>query len=440
MDSNTRRIRVMNRKESTMHRHEIMENVFESISIPVFVFSAQTGESVLVDQNVASREIAVCEAGQTAKEIFKAFPKIVSDLDICFSAEKSLQKEFFFTPVDGTSKYFRFTFSQMPKNLLMLSVQDINDFIGVESKLRESKERLELAIFATDAGLWDWNLTTGKLLLSPEWCAILYYKPDEVAFTIEFWEGLIHPEDRGLVMEKLQNHVDGGTQRYQTEHRLKCKAGQWKWVLDTGKVVERDEDGRAIRVIGTKVDITRRKEMEQEIKYLNSRLERLVEKRTLKLKQKEQSLIKSQQELRKESFHLEEVNNALHVLMEKSNADKKELEENFLTNIEVQIIPYLDKIDENSLSDLQKNYLGIVRSNLNEIVAPFSRKLKSSLLNLTPAQIKIANFIRQGKSSKEIADILFLSAKTIETQRRNIRKKLGITKKKINLSTHLETL
>lgn len=417
-----------------------MENVFRSVSIPMFVFRTHQGDGILVDCNDASRDIAVCEINQTAGEIFKALPEIVSDIGNCFSGKKDITRELLYTQPDGTTKYLRFTCSLLPGELLVMHVQDIDEFRLVESKLRESKERLELAFLAEGAGLWDWNLVTGQLLLSAEWCAILDYTPDEVDFTIQFWEGLIHPEDKAMVVAKLQEHVDGHTRRYQTEHRLKSKDGGWKWVLDTGRVVERDENGRAIQVIGTKVDVTRRKEMEREITYLNSKLEKLVEKRTLKLKMKEQSLIQSQQELRRKSSHLEEVNNALHVLMEKSNADKKELQENFLTNIEAQIIPYLEKIETSPLTGSQQACLGIIRSNLSEIVAPFSRKLKSSLVNLTPAQIKIANFIRQGKSSKEIAELLFLSSKTIETQRRNIRKKLGINKKKINLRTFLESL
>lgn len=417
-----------------------MENLFQTISIPMFIFNTSQGKNVLENCNQASEQLVVCEAGQTAKEIFKSVPLIVSDIESCGSGEKNLKRELLFTQVNGMTQYFRFTFSRLTANLVVIHARDIDEFRLVESELRESKERLELAIFATDAGLWDWHVITGELMLSEEWCAILGYEQNEVEFTIKFWEDLIHPEDRPLVMGKFLDHLEGKTERYQTEHRLKSKTGQWKWVLDTGRAVERDENGRAVRIIGTKVDIARRKEMEQEIQYLNQKLEKRVEKRTLKLKQKELSLIESQRELRKKSLHLEEVNNALHVLMEKSHADKKELQENLLTNIEAQVVPFLDKLETSLLSDIQKTYLGIVRSNLKEIAAPFSRKLKSSLVNLTPAQIKIANFIRQGRSSKEMADLLFLSPKTIETQRRNIRKKLDITRKNINLRTYLESL
>jgi PAS domain S-box-containing protein len=423
-----------------MNDDKMMENLFETISIPLFIFHAHRGDIVLADRNGASRTIAVCEPGQTTGEIFKKVPQIVTDIDTCFSQKKNLKRELFFTQADGRIKYFRFTVSLLSKNFLVMYVHDLSEFRLVESELRKSKERLELAIFATDAGLWDWNIDSGELLLSAEWCAILGYTPDDVNSNISFWENLIHPEDRDRVMKQFYEHLQGLTQRYQTEHRLKCKTGQWKWMLDTGKVVERDINGKALRMIGTKTDITRRMEMEQEIKYLNSKLEKRVEKRTLKLKKKESSLIKSQQELRNKSLHLEEVNNALQVLMEKNNADKKELQQNLLTNIEIQVLPFLDKIETSPLSDLQRACLGIIRSNLQEMAAPFSRKLISSLVKLTPAQVKIANFIRQGKSSKEMADLLFLSSKTIETQRRTIRKKLGITQKKINLRTYLESL
>jgi DNA-binding CsgD family transcriptional regulator len=133
-----------------------------------------------------------------------------------------------------------------------------------------------------------------------------------------------------------------------------------------------------------------------------------------------------------------ELNSALKILLKKSGENKKDVEKNILANIQEMVLPYLMKIEEQSLNETQKVYLSIVRSNLDEITSPFSRQLTTKHLNLTPAEIAVAKLIRQGKSSKEIAGLLYLSSKTIETQRRSIRRKLGLNGKKVNLKTFLD--
>ncbi len=295
-----------------------------------------------------------------------------------------------------------------------------------------------MAISATDAGLWDWHVPSGEVIFGDQWAAILGYTPDEIKPHISTWEKLIHPGDKSRAMDRINRHMAGESPRYQSEHRLLGKNGNWVWVLDVGKVVERDANNAPVRMAGTKIDISRRKKMEAELELLNEELERRIEKRTRKLKQSEQSLIKSQQELQSNSRHLTEVNNALKILLKKSDENKKEIEENVLANITELIVPYLEKIEEKKLMETQKVYMGIIRSNLNEIVSSFSRKLTSKYLNLTHAEITVANLIKQGKTTKEIASLLYLSRKTIETQRRNIRKKIGINGKKINLRTYLQ--
>jgi PAS domain S-box-containing protein len=158
------------------------------------------------------------------------------------------------------------------------------------------------------------------------------------------------------------------------------------------------------------------------------------------LKEAEKELIKREQDLEIKTKNLQEVNTALRVLLNKRDEDKKELEKKVLLNVREMIEPYLDKLKKTKLDDRQKTYLGIIESNLNDIISPFVCGVSINLLNFTPTELQVANLIKQGKTTKEIASILNLSAKTIEFHRDNIRKKLGIKNRKINLRTHLLSL
>ncbi len=175
-----------------------------------------------------------------------------------------------------------------------------------------------------------------------------------------------------------------------------------------------------------------KKEMEQRLceaevhlQKAHDELERRVEERTKDLEIK--------------STRLEEVNVAMKVLLEHSEMYKKELEEKVLSNIKELVDPYLEKL-EGSGSDAKKIYLSIIKSNIDEIISPFTQKLSSKYLNLTPSEIRIANLVKQGKTTKEMAGILNISGTTVGFHRENIRKKLGLKNKKANLRSHLLSL
>jgi DNA-binding CsgD family transcriptional regulator len=135
-----------------------------------------------------------------------------------------------------------------------------------------------------------------------------------------------------------------------------------------------------------------------------------------------------------------EMNTALEVILKKREMDKKDLEEKVMFNIKDRITPFTKKLKSTSLTDKQLSYLQIIESNLKELVSSFSKSLSSIYLNLTPTEIQVANLIRQGRLSKDISTILHVSEKTVETHRKNIRKKLGITNRKENLRTILMSL
>ena len=163
--------------------------------------------------------------------------------------------------------------------------------------------------------------------------------------------------------------------------------------------------------------------MQQKLKEAHDKLEQRVEERT--------------RELRIKSENLEEMNTALKVLLKKREEDKDELEEQVIYNVKELVMPFLEKIKASRLDNRQKTLVEILESNLNDIVSPFAKALSTRYLNLTPAEMQIANMVKHGKTTKEIAEILFLSTRTIESHRDSIRQKLGIKNKKANLRTHL---
>jgi len=157
-------------------------------------------------------------------------------------------------------------------------------------------------------------------------------------------------------------------------------------------------------------------------------------------KRAEEALIKKDKELESRANKLEEMNTALNVLLDKRNEDKITLQEQVVTNVKKLAFPYVEKLRKSKLNNEQKIYAELIESSLDEIISPFSHQLSSPLIGLTSTEIKIADLVKRGKTTKEIAAFANLSPKTIERHRENIRKKINIKNKKINLQSYLSSL
>lgn len=149
-------------------------------------------------------------------------------------------------------------------------VQDVTEKRRAEAALRESEERLKLAVTATRSGIWDADLRLGTCWWSPEFIAMLGYDDDEMPPRIGVWEQLIHPEDRAWTVTLAKRFIEGQTASYRPIYRLRRKDGSWIWIEAVGHCV-RAADGKAVRFIGAMSDVTERKRHEAELLRLSTR-------------------------------------------------------------------------------------------------------------------------------------------------------------------------
>lgn len=467
------------------------------------------------------------------------------------------------------------------KNSFRLTISDISALKKKEDELRQNERLLRLTLDATSDGVFDRNLRTGKVYYGDNWATILGYSQEELQREGIKWENLLHPDDRDKALTAVQEHISGHSTLYQAQFRMRQKSGLWKWIQARGKVVEWDDTHQPIRFVGTHTDITRKKQMEEELRnseqrfraltelspagiyltdakgdylYVNKcwcemsgfspkeaigqgwvqgihpddrnqvlsawqqmielgnnfaqefrllaiptgktiwvyataqsfadgsggcagyigintdisgkkqaeieltiafgELENLVRERTIELKKSYRelqaeseerkktgyALHKSEARLAQEKKELEEVNTTLRVLLKKGAEEQKLIKERMIANINQLILPQLQDMKKDALTEKQQMALDLIESNLASLTSPFLLNISHFTLRLTPMEVKIAYFVKEGKTSKEIAANLNLSKDTINIHRKNIRKKIGITGKTQNLRTMLMSL
>jgi DNA-binding CsgD family transcriptional regulator len=158
------------------------------------------------------------------------------------------------------------------------------------------------------------------------------------------------------------------------------------------------------------------------------------------LKLAQEALKKSQEELFEQKQSLEETNIALKVLLKQREEDKRELEKKVLTNVKDLVLPYVEKLKNARLKPKEKTLVEIVDDHLNDIISPLLQSFANAKILLTPQEMQVASLVKDGKTSKEIANILNVAETTVNFHRKNLRQKFGLTNKQSNLRSYLMSI
>lgn len=404
---------------------ERYRNIFMNKYAPMFLIDSTSSD--IVDANPAACKFY----GYTKEELVQ---KKITDINTFDSAHMALEIEaakrekreflnFRHRLADGTVRDVEVYTGPIKINgrqLLFSIIHDITLRKKTEAALRDSEERYRTLTESISDRIWEVDTNGVYTYSSPKIYDLLGYLPEEAVGRSLF--DFIPENEARKAVEFFRKALADRKEIRSFENVCLHKNGR-RVVLETSIVPIFDPSGMPLGCRGIDRDITERKAAEDALKNARRELEQRVEERTRELKLKTQNL--------------EEVNIALKVLLKRRDEDKIELEEKVLLNVKELVVSYIGKLKQSGLDEKQRSYIEIMETNLNDIVSPFLHGLSTRFLKLTPMEIQVANLVKQGKSTKEIADMINLSARTIEFHRDNIRKKMGIKHKKINLRTYL---
>ena len=248
----------------------------------------------VMDVNKATVELL---GARDKDEILTAFPNIFTkDLlavfreELIMLAEGGLrfESEAVQRMLTGAEKHVALQLSVAPgcENSLskvMLSLLDITDRKLAEEKLKTSEERLRMTLAATQIGIWDWNVANDQYYASPIYYTMLGYEPKEGLADRREWVHRLHPDDKKMVLEEVQKVLSRTCDEYSYEARLRHADGSYKWQWAFGYAAEHDQNGKVTRMLGLRIDIDKRKRMEEELSAYREHLEELVRERTAEL-------------------------------------------------------------------------------------------------------------------------------------------------------------
>lgn len=156
---------------------------------------------------------------------------------------------------------------------LLATFIDLTERKQAESVLRKREEQLRLVLEGAHLGFWDWNIVTNEVDRNAIWAEILGYSHQEIQQTTQQWADFIHPDDRERAWQSIYDTLEGKTPYHEAEYRMFHKDGSLRWILDHANVVQRDADGKPVRMSGTHIDITRRRQIEEALRQSEERFQ-----------------------------------------------------------------------------------------------------------------------------------------------------------------------
>lgn len=294
---------------------------------------------------------------------------------------------------------------------------DLQAELGVlQARLRVLVDGSPLGIFFDDAG-------DQCVFVNTTFCDMMELTEAEALG--DGWARTVHPEDLpGLLCERARS-VAGGASLFRAEYRYVCPSGRTGWVEEQTRPVH-DLDGKLLGYVGTVAEISLRKEEEALRSRHSAMLEERVRERTA--------------ELLAQTDRLGEMNSALKVLLRQREEDREELEQAVLANVRRRIAPTLDRLEGLCPGAEAGILVDQLRRSLQELTKPFCYRLSTVCQGLTPAEMQVAELIREGLGTKEIAARLGVGSSTIDTHRNHIRRKLGLKDRKNSLRAYLLAL
>lgn len=290
----------------------------------------------------------------------------------------------------------------------------------LEKKLQQSEETFAKVFHSSPCGMVITHLADGRCFdMNESFSRITGFDiVDSIgrsSLEVGFWSG---KRERNKVVKELKAHGRYHNFELQFTHR----SGEKRIGLFSSEIIK-IKNRKCI--VTTVRDVTEQRQAEADLRKLHRSLEAKFRKRT--------------KELQRKNKELEEVNAAMNKFLKYRDEERAKIQQKILTNVKELIEPYLEKL-EGGVADTHTPFLSVLKTYLDEIISPFTHTMSSQFLGLTPMEIQVANLVKQGKPSKEIARLLDISPRTVGYHRLSLRKKLGLKTKKANLRAYLMSI
>jgi PAS domain S-box-containing protein len=326
----------------------------------------------------------------------------------------------------------------------------LSDRKEADKQILMANERLKYLLSTTSVVIYTAKASGdyGATFISENITQLTGFKARSFIQNPSFWLDHIHPDDVQHVLEGVANVFNKDI--YKDEYRFRKKDGSYIWVSDEQRLV-RDKKGRPVEIVGFWLDITKNKEAEEELQRAYELMEQRVEERTAELREAniqmrqeiderirfEKALEEREGELEQQTVALEQKNIALREIIAQIEVEKRKIKDNIMANVHVTITPILEKL---RLQNVAPRQVALLYHHINDLTSSFSSGITNRSMKLTTKEIEICNMVKAGLSNKDISRLQNISRETVEGHRKRIRQKLGLTGKKINLTSYLQRI